>query len=236
MSMLIQPFCFLQRLNCPELLRMLICYDYLEEATAICIEYIDATMGVGYEHFDIKVTDLNYITLSHLKFLFRICFLWNVFIVPVYFDQPSGPNMASLQRNRTTSRRFKGPQAARKIQRGDFFLLSSEIFENDDDDKLLQTRVLLLWGQHNRVNHVGWHGHQMLFISSIWLGQWPPNNHGLQGRSIRPGKTLISNEKIPYLRKICCFDRMWHIPKQTTLRKMATWMSVVEVLLRCRLA
>lgn len=51
----------LQKLNGPELLRMLICYDYLDKAAAITLEYIDAVLGVSPEQFNVKVcfdTDL----------------------------------------------------------------------------------------------------------------------------------------------------------------------------------
>lgn len=50
-----------QKLNGPELLRMLICYDYLDKAAAITLEYIDAVLGVSPEQFNVKVcfdTDL----------------------------------------------------------------------------------------------------------------------------------------------------------------------------------
>ncbi|CAK8672372.1 unnamed protein product [Clavelina lepadiformis] len=45
-----------KRLNCPELIRQLICYDYLEKATSLCLEYVDAVMGIGSEYLNITST------------------------------------------------------------------------------------------------------------------------------------------------------------------------------------
>ncbi len=46
---------FFQRLNAAELLRLYIDFDLLEEATHLCLEYIDAVLGRGAEYFGLKV-------------------------------------------------------------------------------------------------------------------------------------------------------------------------------------
>jgi len=40
--------------NAPELLRVYLDYDCLDEATLLSCEYIDAVMGCGAEYFNIK--------------------------------------------------------------------------------------------------------------------------------------------------------------------------------------
>jgi len=46
--------------NCAELIRRLICHDYVELATTTCLHYIDAVLGVRPDDFNIKDTLLNY--------------------------------------------------------------------------------------------------------------------------------------------------------------------------------
>ena len=45
----------LQKVNCPELIRLLMSYNFLAEATAVSLDYMNAFMGHGLEYFDIKV-------------------------------------------------------------------------------------------------------------------------------------------------------------------------------------
>lgn len=47
----------LQKVNCPELIRLLMSYNFLAEATAVSLDYMNAFMGHGLEYFDIKVRD-----------------------------------------------------------------------------------------------------------------------------------------------------------------------------------
>lgn len=47
--------CNLQKVNCPELIRLLISYNFLTEATQVSLDYMNAFMGHGTEYFDMKV-------------------------------------------------------------------------------------------------------------------------------------------------------------------------------------
>lgn len=49
--------CFfsLQKSNCPQLLRLLMTYNFLPEATQLSIDYMNAFMGHGVEYFDLTV-------------------------------------------------------------------------------------------------------------------------------------------------------------------------------------
>ena len=63
----------LQKVNCPEVIRLLMTYNFLPEATQLSLEYMNAFMGHGTEYFDIKVSLLVFI--SYVQFLFLAALL-----------------------------------------------------------------------------------------------------------------------------------------------------------------
>ena len=59
---------FLQKVNCPELIRLLMSYNFLAEATAVSLDYMNAFMGHGLEYFDIKVVIVGFCCFKLLIF------------------------------------------------------------------------------------------------------------------------------------------------------------------------
>ena len=47
-----------QKVNCPEIIRLLISFNFLSEATQVSLDYMNAFMGNGTEYFDIKVSKI----------------------------------------------------------------------------------------------------------------------------------------------------------------------------------
>lgn len=54
-----------QKVNCSEVIRLLITYNFLPEATQLCIDYMNGFMGHGIEYFDISV--------CWIDFFFFVC-------------------------------------------------------------------------------------------------------------------------------------------------------------------
>ncbi|XP_078492458.1 nuclear pore complex protein Nup160-like [Ciona intestinalis] len=48
-----------KKINCPEIIRMLLCYDWLELSTSLCVDYMNAVMGVSPAEFGIHSSLLN---------------------------------------------------------------------------------------------------------------------------------------------------------------------------------
>jgi len=56
-----------------------------------------------------------------------------------------------------------------------------------------------------------------LYQGSPHYGPWDKSDQ--RSHFTRPQNTFANNEKIIYLRKMCCFGRMWHIPKKSHYTK-----------------